>query len=74
MPLCGNCVIMPSAAECVCCKEIENIQSRMEAHGSHVDCVTSHPGFHPACLNVYVLQIAHSQCRQQYKTIQDSAE
>lgn len=28
---CGNCVIMPSATECVCCKEIDKIQSLMEA-------------------------------------------
>lgn len=47
----------------------------MEDHESPEDCVTSHPGFHPACLNVYVLQIAYYQYRQQYnETIQDSAE
>lgn len=66
---------MPTVIECVWCKEIEKIQSLMEDHESPEDCVTSHPGFHPACLNVYVLQIAYYQYRQQYnETIQDSAE
>lgn len=47
----------------------------MEVHGSPDDCVTSHPGFHPACLYMYVLKIAHHQYIQQYnETIQVSAE
>ena len=33
-----------------------------------VQCITDHPGFEAVCLNVWVLQTAYFQLRQEYGT------
>ncbi|XP_061192987.1 P2X purinoceptor 7-like [Saccostrea echinata] len=72
---CGNCIVMPTAAECVCCQEVDRVHALVEESENAINCITSHPGFHPACLNLYVLQIAYYQYRQQYnESIPDSSE
>ncbi|XP_062605333.1 uncharacterized protein LOC134267130 [Saccostrea cucullata] len=72
---CGNCIVMPTAAECVCCQEVDRVHALLEESENAINCITFHPGFHPACLNVYVLQIAYYQYRQQYnESIPDSSE
>ncbi|XP_062605762.1 P2X purinoceptor 7-like [Saccostrea cucullata] len=65
---------MPTAQESVCCHEVENVKSIFE-EDQGITCITSHPGFAPACLNKYVLQIAYYQYKQQYgENIEDSSE
>ncbi|CAG2209548.1 unnamed protein product [Mytilus edulis] len=62
---CGHCGVMPSAKECVCCCEISKI---VDVKNEHPDtaCITDHPGFHPVCLDIHVLNVAYYQYRQQY--------
>ena len=57
---------MPTARECVCCKEVEKVVDVIASTDPIVECVTSHPGFEPVCLNTYVLEVAYFQYRQQY--------
>ncbi|XP_064616298.1 uncharacterized protein LOC135480399 [Liolophura sinensis] len=64
---CGNCIIMPSAAECVCCHEITVIYARCEEMDVRVAFITDHRGFEPVCLNPYVFDVAYYQYRQQCK-------
>ena len=73
---CGNCFIMPTARECVCCHELSKIKSIFEeGDDMNITCIIAHPGFPPACLNKYVLQIAYYQYKQQYgEAIEDSSE
>nr|XP_022311707.1 P2X purinoceptor 7-like [Crassostrea virginica] len=67
---------MPTARECVCCHELSKIKSIFEeGDDENITCITAHPGFPPACLNKYVLQIAYYQYKQQYgEAIEDSSE
>ena len=37
-------------------------------------CITQHPGFHPVCINRWVLQVAWYQYKQQYKAAYDGWE
>ena len=58
---------------CVCCQEIEAVKHKIiEAVTSgecqeQPTCITQHPGFHPVCINRWVLQTAWYQYKQQYK-------
>ena len=61
---CGNCIVMPSAQECVCCKEVHEVASKTSSAG--VDCIILHPGFESVCLDVWVLQTAYYSYRQHY--------
>ncbi|KAJ8018712.1 hypothetical protein HOLleu_43145 [Holothuria leucospilota] len=61
---CGHRVVMPTARECKCCTEIPQVQNRMEEEGA--DCITTHPGFHGVCLDVWSLRTAYYGYRQQY--------
>ncbi|XP_048777749.2 P2X purinoceptor 7-like [Ostrea edulis] len=76
---CGNCCPMPTTTECVCCQEIEKVKylfsNEYDEGGTCIKCITEQPGFSPACLNVYVLQIAYLQYKQQYREeIPDTSE
>ena len=51
---CGNCIIMPSGEECVCCEEIDEVANKTSSVG--VDCIILHAGFETVCLDVWVLQ------------------
>ncbi len=58
---------MSTSEECVCCKEIANVVDKVnELNDSSVGCITEHPGFNSVCLDVWVLQTAYFQYRQQY--------
>ena len=61
---CGNCIVMPSAQECVCCREVYEVVSKTSSAG--VDCIILHPGFETVCLDVWVLQTAYYSYRQHY--------
>ena len=59
---------MPSATECLCCQEVPQIQTILEDLNpeSPPTCITLHPGFSSAVLDVWALQVAYLQYRQQY--------
>ena len=65
---------MDMQIECRCCKEIEQVQARnieaVEVENLECPpiCITNHPGFKAVCLNVWVLQTAWMQYKQQYGT------
>ena len=63
---CGNCRPMPSSRECVCCREIQVVEQKLRESDVKRQCITEHNGFDPVCLNVWVLQTAYFQYRQQY--------
>ncbi|PIK35598.1 hypothetical protein BSL78_27578 [Apostichopus japonicus] len=46
---CGHCVVMPTARECRCCREIGKVRNVMDEEGA--TCITLHPGFEAVCLN-----------------------
>ena len=70
--LCGNCQQMLREEENICCQEIEAVkQKNLEAVEvaqleNPPSCIVNHPGFHPVCLNIWVLQTAWFQYKQQY--------
>jgi len=55
---------MPTGAECVCCCEIARVVDKLEGTGA--PCITEHEGFNAVCLNIWVLQTAFYQYKQQY--------
>ena len=57
--------IVPTAEECICCCEIRAVVNKMETTG--VLCNTEHEGFDAVCVNVWVLQAAYYQYKQQYE-------
>ena len=57
---------MTSAQECICCKEIPQVASKSSTPSI---CITEHPGFHAVCLNIWVVQVAYYQYRQQYGSL-----
>ncbi|XP_071831609.1 uncharacterized protein [Apostichopus japonicus] len=61
---CGQCAVMPTARECRCCSEIDQVRTVMDEEGAA--CITLHPGFEAVCLNSWVLQTAYYVYRQQY--------
>ena len=77
---CGNCQVLGRVEACICCHEIEAVQNKnIEAVTSgeceeQPQCITQHPGFHPVCINRWVLQVAWYQYKQQYKAAYDGWE
>ena len=71
---------MGRAEACICCQEIEQVKNKLnEAVTSgecdeEPTCITQHPGFHPVCINRWVLQTAWYQYKQQYKESFDGPE
>lgn len=61
---CQLCSVMPTANECRCCMEIDEMRVFMD--GVSEACITQHPGFAVVCLDRWVLQTAYWQYRQQY--------
>ena len=59
---CGQCTVMPTATECVCCREIDHMDNMLQYFNSVV-CITSHEGFENVCLNVWVLQAVYFSYR-----------
>uniref|UniRef100_A0A3Q2YNL4 P2X purinoreceptor 7 intracellular domain-containing protein n=1 Tax=Hippocampus comes TaxID=109280 RepID=A0A3Q2YNL4_HIPCM len=68
---CGECQQMPTALECVCCHEIQEVvtvRQQGEEHFNQVlDCITDHPGLNAVCLDPYGLHVAWMTYKQQYK-------
>jgi len=56
---------MPTARECVCCLKISKVVD-VKNETDNIQYITDHPGFHPVCLDEYVLRVAYYQYRQQY--------
>ena len=77
---CGNCQVLGRVEACIRCHEIEAVQNKnIEAVTSgeceeQPQCITQHPGFHPVCINRWVLQVAWYQYKQQYKAACDGRE
>ena len=64
---CSHCTLMPTYVERVCCTEINEITAKItDANNPSVTCITQHPGFNAVCLNIWVLQAAYYQYRQEY--------
>ena len=55
---------MPTGEECICCCEIALVVDKLEGTGAL--CITEHEGFNAVCLNIWVLQTAFFQYKQQY--------
>ncbi|XP_065282067.1 P2X purinoceptor 7-like [Dermacentor albipictus] len=52
---CGHCRAMETQRESVCCTELD----RVDALRGNEACITSHPTFVQACLNVHALEVAY---------------
>ena len=69
---CGNCQSMPREEENICCQEVDAVKNKnLEAVTvaelqTEPRCLVQHPGFEAVCLNVWVLQTAWLQYKQQY--------
>jgi hypothetical protein len=64
---CGECGLMPTLEESVCCCEIERVQAKKERDPEVVvRCITELEGFGAVCLNSDVLETAYYQYREQY--------
>ncbi len=63
---CDKCRIMPTARECLCCKEVPQVLEVMQEF-PEISCITDHSGFQSVCLDLYVLRTAYFSYRQHYK-------
>ena len=77
---CENCLVMGRVEACKCCREIEQVKSKLNEAVTcgecteEPTCITQHPGFQPVCINRWVLQTAWFQYKQQYKDPYDGPE
>ena len=62
--------MMSTKKECVCCCSIGEVVAKIEEIGAV--CITECDGFDAVCLNLWVLQTAHYQYRQQYGKYKES--
>ncbi|XP_065892577.1 uncharacterized protein [Dysidea avara] len=67
---CGNCKMMPTRKECICCCSIVEMVAKLEEVGA--TCITESEGFNAVCLNQWVLETAYYQYRQQYGKYKES--
>ena len=51
---CGQCEIMTTSRECICCCEIDVVISKMGENDSEICCIVEHKRFQPVCLDVWV--------------------
>ena len=63
---CGECEVMPTNRECICCSEVETVVNKFQESANDINCITHHEGFDSVCLNVWVLQTAYFSYRHQY--------
>jgi hypothetical protein len=52
---------METANECRCCQTTNIVQQKLEdelIENANFKCVTEHPGFEGACLNIWALEVA----------------
>jgi len=52
---CGQCPVMPTAEECVCCCELDGVNLKMSDQSSPA-CITQHERFAVVCLDEDVLR------------------
>ncbi|KAK3744182.1 hypothetical protein QZH41_020569, partial [Actinostola sp. cb2023] len=75
---CGNCVVMETIQESVCCRATPAIQNEILVLDLGREnpplCITDHPGFQPVCLNMWVLQNFAFRQRYGRAANQDSDE
>ena len=77
---CKNCQFIRRAEACVRCQEITAVKNKIiedvTSGECHEDpkCLTQHPGFHPVCINRWVLQTSWYQYKQLYKDLYDGPE
>lgn len=69
---CGHCHPMPTNAESVCCKEIQQVCAVINEEEPEKRCITELTSFAPACLQRTVLRIAYYSYRQHYEEISES--
>ena len=60
---CGNCEVMPTVDECVCCCKIKQVIHKKQEGDTQVTCITEHEVFEPVCLDTRVLQTAYFSYR-----------
>ena len=58
---CESCQIMGRVEACKCCQEIEHVKSKLTEAvtcecNEEPTCITQDPGFHPVCINRWVLR------------------
>ena len=53
--ICGQCHVMPTAEECVCCRELDEVNLKMSELSSEA-CITQHSRFVTVCLDEDVLR------------------
>ncbi|XP_075536997.1 P2X purinoceptor 7-like [Dermacentor variabilis] len=58
---CGRCRPMETNRESVCCREISEVAARVPEGAK---CITDHPTFVHACLNVHALEVAYYTLRE----------
>ena len=54
---CGNCIVMPTVRECVCCQEVAAIQYRIPTESESLTCITRNPSFTTVVLDREVLDV-----------------
>ena len=64
---CGHYVVMETSQECKCCRDTVFVTLiKNEVLVPAVQCLTEHPDFIPACLNITILKTAYYSYRQRY--------
>ncbi|XP_049272492.1 uncharacterized protein LOC119397913 [Rhipicephalus sanguineus] len=53
---CGHCRPMETELESLCCKDVERVRALIP---EEVGCITAHPTFQQACLNIHTLAVAY---------------
>uniref|UniRef100_A0A3P9M1U5 P2X purinoreceptor 7 intracellular domain-containing protein n=1 Tax=Oryzias latipes TaxID=8090 RepID=A0A3P9M1U5_ORYLA len=56
---CQCCAVMPLVMECICCREINEVQGEMLRRGVNASCITEVDSFQTCCLNPDVLRVAY---------------
>lgn len=61
---------MPTGLECVCCREIPEVNTRIQEEEddeqTKITCITEHSGFSPICINRHTLRTAYFAYRDRY--------
>ncbi len=64
---CQHCQQQTAAEENLCCQVIPAVAEKVdEAEDEPISCITDHPGFIAVCTNVWSLETAWHQYKQQY--------
>ena len=70
---CGNCKLMPTIQESICCRTIEEVdRKRTDIEDTTLHCITEHPGFKSICLDRWVLETTGLEVNQHYGSTQET--